>query len=68
VVRSSLAACGTAALQIIIDQVGVGWCFTLFGAINISTLVLLRMENEWGMQWRLAKRLPSSPEEEPLLA
>ncbi|KAI9050386.1 hypothetical protein LZ554_005551 [Drepanopeziza brunnea f. sp. 'monogermtubi'] len=67
VVRSSLAACGTAALQIIIDQVGVGWCFTLFGAVNISTLALLRMENEWGMQWRLAKRLPVSPEEEPLL-
>lgn len=68
-VRASLAAAGTAALQLVLDAMGVGWCFTIFAGICLATMPVLWMENEWGMGWRLAEGQPISLEieEEPLL-
>jgi hypothetical protein len=37
IARCSLAAVGLAALQIMIDHLGAGWCFTIFAAFCAST-------------------------------
>jgi len=68
IVRCSLSAAGLAVLQIILDGVGPGWCFTWFAILCLGTLPLLWMEHEWGMGWRLAKEKGGGfEEEEPLL-
>jgi hypothetical protein len=51
-VRCSLSAAGLAVLQVIIDHIGIGWCFTLFAAIAATTIPLLLAERKWGMTWR----------------
>ena len=54
-VRCLMNAAGIAALQPIIDSVGVGWCFTIFaaiGALCVPFLLLLRLR---GLAWRLGK-------------
>ena len=52
-IRCSLAAAGLALLQIIIDHIGIGWCFTIFSAIGATTIPLLLAESRWGMGWRV---------------
>lgn len=52
-VRCTLSAAGVAVLQIIIDSLGLGWCFTILSGTILATLPLLWMEKEWGMGWRL---------------
>ena len=54
-IRCVLSASGLAALQEIIDRVGIGWCFTIFATIAATTGPLLLMERQWGPVWR-AKR------------
>ena len=54
-IRCILSASGLAALQEIIDGVGIGWCFTIFAAIAATTAPILLMERHWGPIWR-AKR------------
>jgi hypothetical protein len=66
-VRCAMSARGLAALQIIINSVGPGWCFTLFAVYYLGTIPLLWMESEWGMEWRLAKGSVIRGEEELLL-
>ncbi|KAI1123222.1 major facilitator superfamily transporter [Nemania abortiva] len=44
IVRCSLAAAGTAALQPIIDGVGAGWCFTIFGFLMATCAPLLLLQ------------------------
>ncbi|KAL8791007.1 MAG: hypothetical protein Q9195_006081 [Heterodermia aff. obscurata] len=54
-IRCLTNAAGIAALQPLIDRVGAGWCFTIFGAIGalcIPFLLLLRLR---GLAWRLGK-------------
>ena len=54
-VRCLMNAAGIAALQPIIDGVGVGWCFTIFaatGALCVPALLLLRTR---GLAWRLGR-------------
>ncbi|CAG8957533.1 hypothetical protein HYFRA_00010399 [Hymenoscyphus fraxineus] len=50
--RCTLSVGGLALVQLIIDRVGVGWCFTIFAGLCLSmifpVLVLLR----YGMSWR----------------
>ena len=51
-IRCTLSAGGLAALQALIDGIGVGWCFTVYaliGALCIPCAALLRSR---GMQWR----------------
>ena len=54
-IRCSLSAIGLAILQIIIDGIGIGWCFTIYTFIAAMTIPLLLAESKWGMQWRLAR-------------
>lgn len=55
IVRCSLAAGGLALLQIVIDGVGVGWCFTIFAGLCISMLLPSWTVHRYGMVWRKAE-------------
>lgn len=52
IVRAFLAGGGTALVQISLDHVGVGWTFTLFGAICMVCLYLAWLEWTSGKIWR----------------
>ncbi|KAL8938443.1 MAG: hypothetical protein Q9216_003894 [Gyalolechia sp. 2 TL-2023] len=52
ITRCSAAAIGVSVLQFILDDIGPGWTFTLFGGLGASTAPLLWMEYRFGMQWR----------------
>ena len=57
-IRCTLSAGGLAALQALIDGIGVGWCFTVYsilGALCIPCAMLLRSH---GMQWRTGLKGP----------
>jgi hypothetical protein len=56
IVRCTLAAAGTSTLQLLIDAVGVGWCFTLIGVICGLCVPLLLIERQKGAQWRMSRR------------
>jgi hypothetical protein len=54
-VRGLLNAAGIAALQPVIEGVGVGWCFTIYavvGAMCVPMRVVLRQK---GLEWRRGK-------------
>ncbi|KAI4253610.1 MAG: hypothetical protein L6R42_007518, partial [Xanthoria sp. 1 TBL-2021] len=52
IVRCSVAAIGVSVLQFILDSLGPGWTFTLFGALGAATAPMLWFEWERGMRWR----------------
>jgi hypothetical protein len=52
IARCSLAAAGLAALQIMIDRLGAGWCFTIFAAFCASTGGLCWAVWIKGEKWR----------------
>jgi hypothetical protein len=52
VVRCSLASGGLALLQLILDKVGVGWTFTLFGGVSLGCLGIAWLEWYHGKKWR----------------
>lgn len=54
IVRCAMAAGGLALLQLILDHVGPGWCFTLFGGTMLGCLGLAWVEWRFGMGWRQA--------------
>lgn len=51
--RCSLSASGLAVLQIIENHIGIGWCFTLFSGIAVTTIPLLFVQRIHGMKWRV---------------
>jgi hypothetical protein len=53
-------------LQVIINHIGVGWCFTLFAAIAATTIPLLLAERKWGMKWRSIGDRKRRPENKTL--
>ncbi|KAH8202614.1 hypothetical protein TruAng_003215 [Truncatella angustata] len=55
VVRCALAAGTLAVLQTILDNVGPGWCFTIFGLLNGTCGPLLFLELRKGKAWREAR-------------
>ncbi|MCJ1383420.1 hypothetical protein MMC17_006534 [Xylographa soralifera] len=55
IVRCFMSAGGLALLQILIDRLGVGWCFTLFAGLCSLTIPMVLAEKKWGMQWRAAR-------------
>ncbi|KAI0166548.1 major facilitator superfamily transporter [Xylariaceae sp. FL1272] len=63
IVRCLLAAAGTAALQPIIDGVGPGWCFTIFGGLIGVCVPLLLLVIKIGPTWR-KRRIQTSNESE----
>ena len=52
IIRCTLAAGGVGVLQLVINAVGVGWCFTLFAGLCLICVVLVHAEIRWGPQWR----------------
>ncbi|OBT60772.1 hypothetical protein VE03_09747 [Pseudogymnoascus sp. 23342-1-I1] len=52
IVRCAMAAGGLALLQLILDHVGTGWCFTVFGGTMLGCLGLAWVEWRFGMGWR----------------
>jgi hypothetical protein len=52
IVRCALAATALAVLQVIIDAIGVGWCFTIFGALSSLCGPLLVWEMRNGYKYR----------------
>jgi len=65
-IRCSLSAAGLAVVQVIIDHIGTGWCFTLFAAIAATTIPLLLAERKWGMTWRAKRDRNGNPEKTTL--
>lgn len=52
-VRCGLAAGGVAAMQPLIDRIGIGWLFTLLGiASGVGGLISHRVVVRKGLQWR----------------
>jgi hypothetical protein len=52
IVRCALAATALAVLQPIIDGIGIGWCFTIFGALSSMCGPLLVWELHNGCHYR----------------
>lgn len=55
-VRCSVAAIGVSILQYLLDSLGPGWTFTVFGVIGLATAPMLYSVWMWGMQWRTARQ------------
>ncbi len=63
-IRCSMSAAGLAALQPLIDKVGVGWCYTVFAAVlAVGCLPLCWGIWRWGMRFRVS-RMGSEAERE----
>lgn len=54
-IRCALSAAGIAAVQAMIDAVGVGWCFLIFSVISACCVPLLVLLRYRGWAWRLAQ-------------
>ncbi|KAJ2982913.1 hypothetical protein NUW58_g6342 [Xylaria curta] len=63
ILRASLAAGGTAALQPIIDAVGAGWCFTIFGLLVAACGPILIFQIRIGPKWRKLRRISETEDE-----
>ncbi|KAL8798070.1 MAG: hypothetical protein Q9182_006981 [Xanthomendoza sp. 2 TL-2023] len=56
IMRCTWAGAGLALLQIIVDAMGTGWTFTLFGGVALACLIVAWLEFEFGMVWRKEMR------------
>jgi hypothetical protein len=52
IVRASLAAGGLALVQVMLENLGVGWTFTIFGCVCFTCLVIAWSEWKYGQSWR----------------
>lgn len=57
-IRCALSAGGIAALQALIDAIGVGWCFTIYAIIGALCIPIFALLRSHGMQWRTGSRGP----------
>jgi multidrug resistance protein len=56
-VRCFLGAGGTGIINIMVDAMGRGWCFTFIALVCIVTMPMLWVELKWGPRWREERRL-----------
>jgi MFS family permease len=56
-VRCFMGAGGTGIINIMINNMGRGWCFTFIALACTTTMPLLWAEMKWGPQWREERRL-----------
>lgn len=66
VVRCSLAAASLAVIQLVIDAVGAGWCFTIVGLLSGCCGPLLLLEMKQGQKWR-RQRKSNMPTQQSLM-
>ena len=59
-VRCALAGVGLAAIQPLIDSVGVGWSFTLLATLCAMSAPLLVLQWRKSMGWRTGKEIGAS--------
>lgn len=55
-VRCALSATGIAALQPVINAMGLGWCFTIYAAIGFLCVPMCITLRHWGWHWRKVRR------------
>ena len=51
-VRCLFGAAGTAIINIMVDHMGRGWCFTFLALVCIAAMPMLWVELKWGPVWR----------------
>ena len=56
-VRCFMGAGGTGILNIMLDRMGRGWCFTFISVVCMVASPLLWVELKWGPEWREARRI-----------
>ncbi|PMD35863.1 MFS general substrate transporter [Hyaloscypha variabilis F] len=56
-VRCFLGAGGTGIINIMIDGMGRGWCFTFLALVCIAAMPMLLVELKWGPIWREERRV-----------
>ncbi|KAF2201545.1 MFS general substrate transporter [Delitschia confertaspora ATCC 74209] len=56
-VRCFMGAGGTAVINIMIDSMGRGWCFTFVSAVVVTFSPILWVLLRWGPTWREERRL-----------
>lgn len=63
-VRCFMGAAGTGIINIMIDSMGRGWCFTFIALVCIAAMPLLWVELKWGPAWREERRVRTEKAEE----
>jgi multidrug resistance protein len=56
-VRCLVGAGGTGIINIMIDRMGRGWCFTFIALVCIAAMPMLWIELKWGPGWREERRV-----------
>lgn len=56
-VRCFMGAGGTAVIDIMIDAMGVGWCFTFISLVCAAASPMLWVALKWGPTWREERRV-----------
>jgi multidrug resistance protein len=51
-VRCFIGAAGTGIINIMVDKMGRGWCFTFLALVCIAAMPMLWVELKWGPRWR----------------
>lgn len=55
VTRCSMGAVATAVVQHMIDAMGIGWTYTIFGGLAMACTPCLWVVMKWGPRWREAR-------------
>ncbi|KFY17631.1 hypothetical protein V492_00526 [Pseudogymnoascus sp. VKM F-4246] len=56
-VRCFMGAGGTGIINIMVDKMGRGWCFTFIALVCTATMPMLLAEIKWGPGWREERRV-----------
>jgi len=51
-VRCFIGAAGTGIINIMVDKMGRGWCFTFLALVCMAAMPMLWVELKWGPGWR----------------
>jgi MFS family permease len=63
-VRCFLGAGGTGIINIMIDHMGSGWCFTFIALVCLVAMPMLLVELKWGPIWREERRVRMEKQKE----
>lgn len=57
-----MGAGGSGIINIMIESMGEGWCFTFIGLVCFIAMPMLWVELKWGPVWREERRVSESIE------